>query len=105
MAKKPPLTDEERAERQAFAFNAEAARAAMFAAAMDTIQTMQAQGLAHNEAPVLTGMIEATTQMWTHVMIQAGHSPSKARAALIGQVNFFFHKHRDTVDAPEAVAS
>lgn len=102
---KKPLSPEEQARRQTFAFNAEAARAGMFAAAMDMLETMREGGVVENEAPLLTGMLEASVQLWASVMLAAGQSPKAAREALLGQVQFFWNKHRHPAETQDAVAS
>ena len=75
------------------AFNAEAARAGMFAAALDMIDTMREAGVEQAEAAVLTGAIEMATQLWTKVMLEVGHPPQMVRVSLEKQIRVFFRKH------------
>ncbi|MGH6730017.1 MAG: hypothetical protein ACREBK_07670, partial [Sphingomicrobium sp.] len=64
-----PLTDaeQEAAWRRHMAFNAEAARSGLFAAALDIATTMREQGVAQGEACLLTGAAEFVAQLWQQV--------------------------------------
>lgn len=92
--------------RQSMAFNAEAARAGLFAAAQDIAEAMQKANIPNGEAALLTGAVEMACQLWMQVMLQApGVTRQKARAKLIEQVRTFANKHSRPEDRPEAVAS
>lgn len=83
----------ERAYRQSMAFNTEAARAGLFAAAMDMAETMKNAGIPDGEAALLTGAVEMAAQLWMQVMLQAGQTPMAARKALEKQIRTFAIKH------------
>ena len=86
-------TDEQAVFAQSLAFNAEAARSGLFAAAQDIAKTMRENGVPHGEAALLTGAIEMAAQLYTQVMLAAGHTPRAIRTELHKQVRFFHRKH------------
>lgn len=90
-----PLTDEEQeaAFRQSMAFNTEAARSGLFAAAIDIAEEMKKAGIPHGEACLVTGAVEFAAQLWFQVMHRAGQPPKKSRAKLRQQIGEFFDKH------------
>lgn len=100
----PAQTDAEAeaAFRQHMAFNTEAVRSGLFAAAMDIADTMKEQGVPHADAIIVTAAVEMATQLWTQVMLRAGHPPKKVRESLEKQVRAFFRKHlaAEQADAP-----
>jgi hypothetical protein len=99
------VDDQEAAFRQSMAFNAEAARAGLFSAAADMAKTMKEGDVLNGEAALLTGAVEMAAQLWMHTMIQAGHSPMKARKAFEKQARTFAIKHSRPEEQAEAVAS
>jgi hypothetical protein len=90
-----PLTDKEQeaAFRQSMAFNTEAARSGLFAAAIDIAETMKKAGVPHGEACLVTGAVEFATQLWFQTMHRAGQPTKRSRAQLVKQVRDFFDKH------------
>lgn len=98
------LTEEEQqaAFRQHMAFNAEAARSGLFAAAMDIADTMNKANVAHGEACLLTGAAEMVAQLWQQVGKGTGKSSREVRQTLVKEINFFFHKSRKADAAPPA---
>jgi hypothetical protein len=88
-----PEGDEEAAFRRHMAFNVEAVRSGLFNAAMDIADTMRGQNVPHADAILTTAAVEFAAQLWTQVMIRAGHPPKKVREELQKQVHFFHRKH------------
>lgn len=103
----PEPTDEEKeaAFRQSMAFNAEAARSGLFAAAIDIADTMKKSGVPHGEAALLTGAVEMAAQLWFEVMHRAGQPPKFSRARFIKQAKEFFDKHEKASRAPQQPAT
>lgn len=99
MSKKPttspaPSTGNDDADwRRSMAFNAEAARAGIFAAALDMLDTMKAQGVPQAEAAVMTGAVEASAQLWQQVAHEAKIPVRTARRTFLGECQQFFSKH------------
>lgn len=90
----PPAADEDEAAfRRHMAFNVEAIRSGLFAAAIDMADTMKAQNVPHADAILTTAAVEMAAQLWTQVMLRAGHTPKKVRESLEKQVHFFHRKH------------
>lgn len=83
------------------AFNAEAARSGLFAAAIDIAEAMKKSEIPHAEAALLTGAVEFVAQLWHEVGIKAGKSPAQVRKMLEKQVRTFFIKHTKASYAPE----
>lgn len=110
MSKKPtpppplPIDKEEADWRRSMAFNAEAARAGLFAAALDILDTMKKQNIPQAEAAVMTGAVEMAAQLWQQVSHQANIPVAKARRTFLGECQAFFSKHlrmtREGVKAP-----
>lgn len=102
-----PLTDaeQEAAFRQSMAFNAEAARSGLFAAALDIADTMRKSGVPHGEACLVTGAVEMAAQLWFEVMARAGHQPKLSRARFIKQAREFFDKHERASRRPQQPAT
>lgn len=90
-----PPTDEEQqaALARSMAFNTEACRSGLFAAAIDMADTLKKAGVAHGEACLVTGAVEFAAQLWFEVMSKAGQPPKRSRAKLVGQIRTFFDKH------------
>jgi hypothetical protein len=91
----PPLTDEEQeaAFRRSMAFNTEAARSGLFAAAIDIAQEMKKAGVPHGDACLVTGAVEFAAQLWFQMMHRAGQQPKKSKAKLVAEIKTFFDKH------------
>jgi len=79
--------------RRSMAFNAEAARAGMFAAALDMLDTMREQGIPQAEAAVMTGAVEMAAQLWQQVSHEAKIPVQKARRTFLSEAQHFFSKH------------
>lgn len=89
------MTDEEKAaRRQSLAFNTEAVRSGLFAAAMDIGEVMKEAGVAEGEASLITGAVEFAVQLWDQTMLAAGNTPKASREAFNRQAQYFFTKHR-----------
>lgn len=89
------MTDEEKAaRRQSLAFNTEAVRSGLFAAALDIGDVMKEAGVAEGEAALITGAVEFAVQLWDQVMQSAGNTPKASREAFNRQAQYFFTKHR-----------
>ena len=90
-----PTTEElDAAYRQSMAFNTEAARSGLFAAALDIADTMRSHGVPNGEACLMTGALEFAVQLWFQVSAQAGVMPNRARDTLMKEVWDFWDKHR-----------
>lgn len=85
--------EQEKAFRQHMAFNVEAVRSGLFAAAEDIAKTMRENGLPHADAILTTAAVEFAAQLWTQVMWKAGHTPRSIRTKLHEQVRYFHRKH------------
>lgn len=90
------------AERKSMAFNTEAARAGIFAAMLDIVDTMRESGIPDVEACVLTGAVEASAQLWAQVGQAAKIPRAKNRKTFEGEARRFFNKHRDAAEAAAA---
>jgi hypothetical protein len=101
---KQPVSKEEADWRRSMAFNAEAARAGIFAAMLDIHETMNKQGVPQAAAAVMTGAIEAAAQLWVQVSMESGIPVAKSRRTFLGECQTFFSKHlrmtREGVEAP-----
>lgn len=95
MTDEAPITDaeQEAAFRRSMAFNAEAARSGLFAAALDISLEMKKAGIPHGEACLLTGAVEMVAQLWQQMMSAAGQPPKRSRAKLVAEIRTFFDKH------------
>lgn len=87
------MDENEKAVRLSLSFNAEACRSGLFSAALDIADTMKKNNIPLGEAALLTGAVEMVSQLWMQVMLQAGHTPEKARIGLIKQTRIFAKKH------------
>jgi hypothetical protein len=85
--------DNDKAFRQSMAFNAEAARAGLFASAMDIAEMMKKNDIPHGEAALVTGAVEFAVQLWMQVMLKAGNTRQAARQQLEKEVRVFARKH------------
>ncbi len=85
--------EQEAAFRQSMAFNAEAARSGLFAAALDIAVEMKNAGIPHADAAILTGAAEMVAQLWQQVAHQAGIPAATARKNLEKEIRTFFGKH------------
>lgn len=88
-----PIDEEEAAFRRHMAFNVEAIRSGFMNTALDMSNTMREQNVAHADAILTTAAVEFAAQLWTQVMLRAGHSPKKVRESLEKQIRFFHRKH------------
>lgn len=88
----PTKAEAEELRKRSLAFNAEAARAGLFAAALDMLDTMKEQGVEEAEAAVMTGVVEAAAQLWQQVSHQAKIPTQKARRTFLGECQCFFGK-------------
>lgn len=91
-----PVTDAENdaAYRRSMAFNAEAARAGLFAAALDIAGEMRKGGVPHADAAILTGAVEFSAQLWQQVGEKAGIASSQIRQNFLKEAKFFYGKHQ-----------
>ena len=85
--------ENEQAFRQSMAFNSEAVRSGLFAAAIDIANIMKKNDIPHGEAALITGAIEMAAQLWMQVMLKAGNTRQAARQQLEKQVRTFALKH------------
>lgn len=85
---------------QTLAFNTEAARSGLFAAAIDIADIMRENDVPEGEAALITGAVEFAVQLWDRTMIAAGQTPKASREAFEKQAKFFFKKHRQAPDEP-----
>lgn len=81
---------------QDIAFNIEATRAGMFAAALDMLESMRTAGVQDAPAALITGSIEAATQLWAQVSKRAGVPRKKARETMEKEMRRFFAQHWDS---------
>ena len=89
-----PSPEKEEADwRRSMAFNAEAARAGLFAAALDILDQMKKAGVPQAEAAVMTGAVEMSAQLWQQVSHEAKIPVAKARKTFLGECQHFFSKH------------
>lgn len=93
----------DKAFRQSMAFNAEAARAGLFAAAIDIADTMQKNNIPHGEAALVTGAMEMAAQLWMQTMLGAGQTRMASRKAAEKQFRTFLNKHSHPNEQQEAV--
>jgi hypothetical protein len=99
-----PATDEEQeaAFRRSLAFNTEAARAGLFAAALDIAETMKEAQVPHGESCIMTGAVEMAVQLWAQVSETAGVPRKKSRETLEKEMRRFFAKHWGRANDPPA---
>ena len=91
---KPPTdAEQEAAFRQSMAFNSEAVRSGLFAAALDIADELRKAGVPHGEACLLTGAAEFVAQLWQQVGHKGGIPPMKTRSTLLKEINTFYGKH------------
>lgn len=87
---------------RSMAFNTEAIRSGMFAAALDMADTLKQADIPNAEAILLTASIETAAQLWAQVSKQSGIPRPKARATLEKELRFFFNKHWSADQQPAA---
>lgn len=98
-----PLTDQDRHEdellrRHRLAVQTENARAALFGAMLEQVDMLRREGIPEVEAPIMTGAVEAATQLWAQVA-HAGKIPRRtALKTLRKEVDVFFTKHWDAAE-------
>jgi hypothetical protein len=85
--------DEQAAFRQHMAFNTEAVRGGLFATAIDIMEEMRKNELAHADAILLTAAAEFTAQLWAQVAFRTGIPAKKSRDTLTRELRAFFRKH------------
>lgn len=97
----PPTQAElKEAEWRAAAFNAEAARSGLFAAALDMAEAMKDSGIPNAEAALLTGAVEFVAQLWQQVGLAAGIPRATTRKLIEKELRFYLNKHAEP--APKA---
>lgn len=102
----PTAAEAEAAFKQSMAFNAEAARSGLFAAALDIADTLKEANVPNGEAALLTGAAEMVAQLWQQVGEKAGIPSAKVRKTLLDEIKTFYGKHqRASRDAVDVVAS
>ncbi len=98
-------TDEEAARVRALAFNTEAVRSGMFAAAIDIADTMRENGVENGESCLLTGCAEMVAQLWQQVAEKAGIPRATARKTLEREIRTFYAKHAKASEREAAEAT
>lgn len=90
-----PLTGEElaEAERRALLFNIEAARAGLFAAAVDIAEEMKSKGVAQVDVVILTAAAEMSAQLWQQVGWRRGVPMRTCRKNLLTEIGRMWSKH------------
>lgn len=89
----PTEAEQDAAFKRSMAFNAEAVRSGLFAAALDISNELKKAGVPHGEAALLTGAAEFVAQLWQQVGENGGLKPMKVRTTLLGEIKTFFGKH------------
>lgn len=102
-----PPTDEEQqaAFQQSMAFNSEAVRSGLFAAAMDIAGELRKAEVPQGEACLLTGAAEFVAQLWQQVAENGGLNQNKSRDLLIKEIKTFWRKHRNAAPPSERPAT
>ena len=90
-----PLSTEElaEAERRALLFNIEAARAGLFAAAVDIAEEMKKNGVAQVDVVILTAAAEMSAQLWQQVGWRRGVPMQTCRKNLLKEIGRMWSKH------------
>lgn len=90
-------TDEQAALDRLGEFNVEAARAGLFATALDITETMKDAGTPEEDtyAVILTASAKFTAQLWQQVSALRAVPHAKARKVLAKEIRLFFDQSRD----------
>lgn len=90
-------TDEQEALARLIDFNIEAARAGLFAAALDITETMKDGGAPDEDAyaAILTASAKFTAQLWQQVSALRAVPHATARKVLDKEIRTFFDQSRD----------
>lgn len=90
--KKPKLQPLPDFDAHEVGFNVEAIRGYLNSACLEVLEGLQEQQVAHADAALLTGVLEAAAQIWAQVSYRAQVPPMKARTTFEAQARKLFIK-------------